>query len=38
VRKDFADKGLSVADSEIRKAMHDFLAQAVAQIEGEKKA
>ncbi|MGE5512670.1 MAG: DUF1476 domain-containing protein [Bacteroidota bacterium] len=38
VRKDFADKGLSVPDSEIRKAMHDFLTQAVAQIEGEKKA
>ena len=33
VAKDLADKGLKVADAEIRKQMHDFLAKAVADIE-----
>lgn len=35
--KDFADKGLKIADAEIRKQMSDFLAKAVADIEGAKK-
>lgn len=38
LRKDLDDKGISVTDAELRKAMGDFLAQAVAQIEGERKA
>jgi hypothetical protein len=38
LRKDFDDKGVQVTDTEIRKALVDFLAQAVAQIEGERKA
>lgn len=38
VRKDFDDKGVTVPDAELRRAMADFLAQAVAQIEGERKA
>ena len=33
VAKDLADKGVKVADAEIRKQMHDFLAKAVADIE-----
>lgn len=37
VAKDFADKGLKIADAEIRKQMNDFLAKAVAEIEGAKK-
>jgi hypothetical protein len=37
VKQDFSDKGIDVADSELRKALSDFLAQAVAQIEGESK-
>lgn len=38
VRKDFDDKGVAVSDQELRKAIHDLLAAAVAQIEGEAKA
>ncbi|HEY7551998.1 MAG TPA: DUF1476 domain-containing protein [Hyphomicrobiaceae bacterium] len=38
VRKDFDDKGVAVSDAELRRAMAEFLAQAVAQIEGERKA
>lgn len=38
VRQDLIDKGLSVPDTEIRKAMNEFLAQAVAQVEGERKS
>ncbi|MBO0766029.1 MAG: DUF1476 domain-containing protein [Hyphomicrobiaceae bacterium] len=37
VRKDFDAKGVAVSDAELRRAMADFLAQAVAQIEGERK-
>jgi hypothetical protein len=37
LRKDFDDKGVSVSDAELRKAMVDCLAQAVSQIEGERK-
>jgi hypothetical protein len=33
VSKDFADKGVKVADADIRKAMGEFLAEAVKQIE-----
>jgi hypothetical protein len=33
VRKDFAEKGIAVADAEIRKTMGNFLAQAVQEIE-----
>ena len=36
--KDFDDKGVAVPDAELRKAMADFLAQAVEQIEAERKA
>ena len=38
LRMDFDAKGVKVADAEIRKALSDFLAQAVGQIEGERKA
>jgi hypothetical protein len=38
VRKDFADKSVSISDPEIRKAMAEFMAAAVAQIEAERKA
>lgn len=38
LRKDLDDKGISVTDADLRKTMRDFLAQAVAQIEGERKA
>jgi hypothetical protein len=37
VMQDLKDKGVAVADAELRKTMNDFLAVAVAQIEGEKK-
>jgi len=37
LRKDFDDKGVSVSDAELRKAMVDCLAQGVSQIEGERK-
>ena len=33
IKKDLADKGLSVPDSEVRKAMDDFLADASQQIQ-----
>src|SRR5215510_1017906 len=36
LRQDFDAKGVTVADAELRRAMSDYLAQAVAQIEGEK--
>jgi hypothetical protein len=38
LRKDFDDKGVAVSDAELRKAMVDCLAQAVNQIEAERKA
>lgn len=38
VRKDFDDKSVAVPDAELRRAMVDCLAAAVAQIEGERKA
>jgi hypothetical protein len=38
LRKDFDDKGVTVSDAELRKAMADFLAHAVDQIERERKA
>ena len=38
LRQDFDAKGVAVTDAEVRKALGDFLAQAVAQIEGERKA
>jgi hypothetical protein len=37
VMKDLKDKGVSVADKELRKAMDDFLAAAVRQIQDEAK-
>lgn len=37
VKKDFQDKGVSVPDGELRKAITDFLAAAVKQIEDEAK-
>lgn len=36
VKKDLADKGLTVADAEIRKVMGEFLAKAVAEVESSK--
>jgi hypothetical protein len=36
VKQDFADKGVTVADAEIRKAMNEFLAKAVTDIEAAK--
>jgi hypothetical protein len=36
VKGDFAAKGVAVPDAELRKAISDFLATAVSQIEGEK--
>jgi len=38
VKKDFADKGVAITDADIRKAMGEFLAQAVQQIEASGKA
>ena len=38
VQKDFADKGLTVPDAEIRKAMGEFLAKAVHDIEAASKS
>lgn len=38
IRKDFDDRGVAVADADIRQAMGEFLAQAVAEIEGGNKA
>lgn len=37
LRHDFDAKGVAVSDSEIRRAMAEYLAQAVSQIEGERK-
>lgn len=37
VRKDFDAKNVAVTDAELRRAMSDFLAQAVSQIEGARK-
>jgi hypothetical protein len=37
VAKDFADRGINVAQAEIRKQMGEFLAKAVQEIEGAKK-
>jgi hypothetical protein len=36
IAKDLSEKGVGVADTEIRKRMNDFLAEAVSQIEGAK--
>ena len=38
IKTDLKDKGISVADSELRKAMDDFLATAVQQLQAESKA
>lgn len=38
LRQDFDGKGVQVADAEIRQKLSEFLAQAVAQIEGERKS
>ena len=38
IRKDLDDKGAGVSDAELRKAMGDFLATAVQQIEAEGKS
>jgi hypothetical protein len=38
VQKDFADKGVSVPDAEIRKMMGEFLAKAVQDIEANSKS
>jgi hypothetical protein len=38
IKKDLADKGLSVPDGEVRKAMDDFLADAARQIQAESKS
>ena len=37
IAKDLADKGVKIADAEIRKQMGEFLAKAVADIEGTRK-
>ena len=37
VKKDFADKGVAVDDAEIRKAMGEFLAKAVHEVEASSK-
>jgi hypothetical protein len=37
IRKDFDEKSIAVPDTELRRAMSDFLAAAVGQIEGERK-
>jgi hypothetical protein len=37
LRKDFDDKGVAVADAELRRAMSEHLARAVSQIEAERK-
>jgi hypothetical protein len=37
VRKDFDEKKIAVPDAELRRAMVDFMAAAVGQIEGERK-
>jgi hypothetical protein len=37
IRKDFDDKGVGVSDEELRRAMDDFLLQAVGLIEAEAK-
>jgi hypothetical protein len=37
IKKDLDDKGVSVSEKELRKAMEDFLAQAVQQIQAEGK-
>jgi hypothetical protein len=37
VRTDFDAKGVAVNDADLRRAMSDFLAEAVSQIEGERK-
>ena len=36
VKADFAEKGVKIADADIRKAMGEFLAKAVGEIEGTK--
>jgi hypothetical protein len=38
VKKDFADKGVAVSDADIRKAMGEFLAKAVHEVEASGKA
>lgn len=38
IKKDFEDKGVAIADKELRKAMDDFLAQAMRDIQAESKA
>jgi hypothetical protein len=38
LRKDFDAKGVAIADADLRRAMSDYLAQAVSQIEAERKA
>lgn len=38
IRKDFDDRGVAVTDAEIREAMGEFLAKAVAEIEAGSKA
>jgi hypothetical protein len=38
IRKDFDQKSISVSDAELRKMMGECMAQAVAQIEAERKA
>jgi hypothetical protein len=38
IKKDLADKGLSVPDGEVRKVMDDFLADAARQIQAESKS
>src|ERR1700752_798798 len=37
LRKDFTDKGVAVSDAELRKALSDFMAKAVHDIEAERK-
>jgi hypothetical protein len=38
IKQDLKDKGVSVADSELRQAMNDFLASAVQQLQAEAKS
>jgi hypothetical protein len=37
IRKDFDEKGVALPDAELRRAMSDFLSEAVSQIEAARK-
>src|SRR5262245_60961586 len=38
IRKDFDDKGVSLSDAELRKAINDFMVAAMAQLQAEAKS